>query len=113
VGTDPRTARRNAVLAGLDESELAALLPDLTWTPLPSGQVLHQRGQHIDAVLFPLVGVVSIVADLDSDLVVETATIGREGMVGISVYFNSTVPTERALVQVPGDALTMSAERLR
>ena len=113
MGTDPRTARRNTVLAGLDEAELAALLPDLTRMPLPSGQVLHEPGQPIDAVVFPLVGVVSIVADLDSDLVVETATIGREGMVGISVYLDSGIPTERALVQVPGDALTMPAERLR
>jgi CRP-like cAMP-binding protein len=86
VAAAPGTARRNSVLAGLDERALASLLPDLGETPLPSGLVLHEPGQAIRDVYFPLVGVVSIVADLGDDQVVETATVGREGMVGVSVY---------------------------
>jgi CRP-like cAMP-binding protein len=78
VAADPGTARRNTVLAGLDERALASLLPDLGETPLPSGLVLHEAGQAIRDVYFPLVGVVSIVADLGDDQVVETATVGRE-----------------------------------
>jgi CRP-like cAMP-binding protein len=113
VGIDPRTARRNAVLAGLDEATLTAVLPDLRETALSSGVVLHEAGQPIQEVHFPLVGVVSVVADLGADQVVETATVGREGMVGIAVFLDSGVPTEQALVQVPGEALTMSAEALR
>jgi CRP-like cAMP-binding protein len=113
VAADPGTARRNTVLAGLDERALASLLPDLGETPLPSGLVLHEAGQAIRDVYFPLVGVVSIVADLGDDQVVETATVGREGMVGVSVYLGSDAPTERALVQVPGRALTMTAEDFR
>ena len=111
--TDPTTARRNTVLAGLDTDSLATLLPDLHETPLPSGQVLHEPGEPIAAVYFPLVGVVSIVADLGADQIVETATVGREGMVGISLFLGATTPTERSLVQVPGQALTMTAEDLR
>jgi CRP-like cAMP-binding protein len=113
VENDPRTARRNAVLAGLDGAGLAAVLPDLRETALSSGVVLHEAGQPIQEVHFPLVGVVSVVADLGADQVVETAIVGREGMVGISVFLDSGVPTEQALVQVPGQALTMSAEALR
>jgi CRP-like cAMP-binding protein len=113
VAADPGTARRNTVLAGLDERALASLLPDLGETPLPSGLVLHEAGQAIRDVYFPLVGVVSIVADLGDDQVVETATVGREGMVGVSVYLGSDAPTERALVQVPGVALAMTAEDFR
>ena len=106
-------ARRNAVLGGLDEASLAALLPDLADTPLPAGRVLNEPGRVITEVYFPLVGVVSVVADLGDDEIVETATIGREGMVGISVYLGATAPTERALVQVPGRALCMTADDLR
>ena len=62
---------------------------------------------------FPLVGVVSVVADLGADQVVETATVGREGMVGISAFLGAGTPTERSLVQVPGDALSMSTQALR
>ena len=113
MGTDPRTARRNTLLAGLDEGALAALLPDLQATPLPLGRVLHEPGEPVEDVYFPLVGVVSIVAELDPDQVVETATVGHEGMVGISVFLGASVPAERALVQVPGEALSMTAEDLR
>jgi CRP-like cAMP-binding protein len=112
VQIDVRTARRNTVLAGLDEATLSALLPALRLTPLPSGLVLHEPGQPIEAVHFPLTGVVSIVADLGVELVVETATIGREGMIGIPLILGAAAPTERALVQVPGEALTMTARDL-
>jgi CRP-like cAMP-binding protein len=113
VTTDAGLARRNSVLGGLPEGALAAMLPDLSETPLPAGRVLHEPGIAISEVYFPLVGVVSVVADLGDDQIVETATIGREGMVGISVYLGADAPTERSLVQVPGRALTMTAEDLR
>jgi CRP-like cAMP-binding protein len=45
--------------------------------------------------------------------VVEAATIGREGMTGVSVFLGAETPTERSLVQVAGRALTMSAEALQ
>jgi CRP-like cAMP-binding protein len=113
VATDPGLARRNTVLGGLDEGALAALLPDLSETPLPAGRVLHEPGREVSEVYFPLVGVVSVLVDLGEDQVVEAATVGREGMVGISVYLGADAPTERSLVQVPGRALAMTAEDLR
>jgi len=113
VAIDAGLARRNAVLGGLDEAALAALLPDLSETALLAAQVLHEPGRGVDEVYFPLVGVVSVLADLGDDQTVETATIGRESMVGISVYLGAAAPTERSLVQVPGRALSMRAEDLR
>lgn len=113
MAADPGLARCNTVLGGLDEGALATLLPDLRETPLPTGQVLHEPGRAVSDVYFPLVGVVSVLADLGDDQVVETATVGREGIVGISVYLGADAPTERSTVQVPGRALTMTAEDLR
>ena len=113
MAIDPTTARRNAVLGGLEEQCLAALLPDLHEVHLPLGRVLHELGEPIEAVYFPLLGVVSVLADLDADQVVETATVGSEGMVGISVFLGADIPTERSLVQVAGRALTMGVEDLR
>ena len=112
VGVDPALARRNALLDGLDDDDLAELLPDMRHLPLPAGLVLQEPGEPVEEVQFPLVGVVSVVADLGLPQLVETATIGREGMVGISVFL-AGIPTERALVQVPGEALAMTADALR
>ncbi|WP_369132321.1 Crp/Fnr family transcriptional regulator [Modestobacter sp. I12A-02662] len=113
MAADPGLARRNTVLGGLDDRALAALLPDLSEAPLPAGRVLHEAGRAVAGVYFPLVGVVSVVADLGGDQVVETATIGREGVVGISVYLGADAPTERSVVQVPGQALAMDARAFR
>jgi hypothetical protein len=79
--TDPDLARRNSVLGGLPEAALAALLPDLSETPLPAGRVLHEPGRAVSEVYVPLLGGVSVVADVGDDQIVETATIGQEGMV--------------------------------
>jgi CRP-like cAMP-binding protein len=113
VTIDPSTGRRNAVLGGLDDVSLAPLLPDLYDTALSLGQVLHEPGDPMREVYFPLAGVVSVVADVGDDQVVETATIGREGMVGISVFLGADSPTERSLVQVAGRALIMRVDDLR
>ncbi|NEM07088.1 Crp/Fnr family transcriptional regulator [Geodermatophilus normandii] len=113
TAADADLARRNAVLDGLEADALASLLPSLSETDLPVSRVLHEPGQAVLDVYFPLAGVVSVVADLGEDQVVETATVGPEGMVGISVYLGASTPTERSLVQVPGRALCMAAEDLR
>jgi CRP-like cAMP-binding protein len=113
MAIDLSTARGNAVLDGLDEQDLASLLSDLRDVSLDLGSVLHEPGERIGAVYFPLVGVVSVVADLGADEVVEAATIGREGIVGISVFLGADAPTERSRVQVAGRALAMGVEDLR
>ena len=110
MALDPFTARRNAVLAGVVDGHLPPLLMDLQLVPLTAGQLLHAPGERISTVYFPIVGVVSVVADLGNDHLVETATIGREGVVGMSVFLGADTPAERSLVQVPGQALTLEVE---
>jgi CRP-like cAMP-binding protein len=113
VTTELRTARGNAVLAGLADDDLTRLLPCLTEVELDLGRVLHPAGQPVEVVYLPLLGVVSVVADLAPDQAVETATIGREGVVGLSVFLGADGPTERSLVQVTGSALAVGAGDLR
>ena len=113
MGTDLSTARRNAVLDGLADDDLAVLLPALTPVSLELGGVLHEAGEPVQSVYFPLAGVVSVVADLGGHEVVETATIGAESVVGLSVFLGAGAPTERSLVQVAGSALAMDAGALR
>jgi CRP-like cAMP-binding protein len=110
VAVDPITARRNAVLAGVVDGHVPPLLTNLHLVPLPAGQTLHEPGEPISTIYFPVLGVVSVVADLGEDQIVETATIGREGIVGMSVFLGADAPTERSLVQVPGQALALAVD---
>jgi CRP-like cAMP-binding protein len=113
VTTDSLTARRNAVLDGLTAAELAGLLPHLDEVQLTRGQVLYEPGLRIAAVHFPTIGVVSLVHELDRPDVAEIATVGREGMTGLSVFLGAAQPSERAIVQVGGHALRMPTEELQ
>lgn len=104
-------ARGNLLLDALGDDDLAALLAQADQVALPLGQVLHEPGRPVDTVYFPVSGVVSILAEVDRGEVVETATVGREGMVGLAVFLGATATSERAAVQVAGAALRMSTPR--
>ena len=109
TGVDLGAARGNELLNGLRDSDLTELLADAFEVELPLGTVLYQPGEPVATVHFPLDGVVSIVTDL-GDEVVEAATVGYEGMSGISVFLGAGMPTERAIVQVAGRAITLGAD---
>ena len=57
---------------------------------LPVKTVLFEPGAPIDALYFPTDGVISLVTPLHDGAIVEVATIGNEGIVGVPL-----VPLER------------------
>jgi len=71
--------------------------------------VLFEPGQVVDAVYFPLDGVISLVTPLEDGAIVEVATVGNEGVVGVPLIFGGTLAV-RAISQVSGRCLTTSAE---
>lgn len=113
AAVDLRTARRNAVLGALGPDDLTALAAHLRAVPLERGTVLYEADEPVPAVYFPLEGVVSVVARMRTGEAVEVATIGCEGVVGIAVFLGPNPPTERALVQVTGHGLVMTADDFR
>jgi len=64
-------------------------------------------------VFFPTSGLVSLLTVMQDGDSIELATIGREGFTGLSVFFGADVATSRGIVQVPGEAFRISAERFR
>jgi CRP-like cAMP-binding protein len=103
------SARRNRLLNRLTDGELAVLLRVSTETELRLGQVLSEAGHPVETVYFPYTGVVSLVTALEDGSEVEAATVGWEGMAGVTVFLGSDTPTERATVQVGGRGLIMTA----
>ncbi|HUZ69738.1 MAG TPA: Crp/Fnr family transcriptional regulator [Candidatus Saccharimonadales bacterium] len=70
--------------------------------------VLFDPGQVITSVYFPLDGVVSLVTPLADGNIVEVATIGNEGMVGVPLVAGGSLAV-RAISQVGGRTLRMDA----
>jgi CRP-like cAMP-binding protein len=73
---------------------------------------LYESGERIEHVYFPVNGVLSIVADMADGGLVEVATVGSEGMLGVPVLLKSTHADARSFAQVPGRALRLEPERL-
>ena len=104
----------NNLLAALPADDYARLAPTLGTTPLKLKRFLHKPGQPIDQVYFPGGGFISVVTVLKDGAMVEVATIGREGMLGMSAALNRDPSPSATMVQAETDTCyTMSAEAFR
>jgi CRP-like cAMP-binding protein len=103
---------QNAILAALDDEELERLRPMLELVDAElKDQVYEYRGP-ISEVYFPLTAVYSMVALADGEIVVEVATIGFEGIVGLPLFLGAATSPTAAYCQVPGRAARLSAADL-
>lgn len=106
VDTRPMTGTENHLLAFLPDADREALVAKLSPVFLNVKTVLFEPGQVVDAVYFPLDGVVSLVTPLEDGAIVEVATVGNEGLVGVPVVLGGSLAV-RAISQVAGRCLTM------
>jgi CRP-like cAMP-binding protein len=107
-------ASRNALLGELLSipSTTNNLLPELNIVSLAVNQVLYEQGDHIDFVYFPLDSVVSGLAIMEDGTTIETAMVGREGLVGISTVLGSGRSRQWNWVSVSGKAVQLEAKIL-
>src|SRR6516164_7844590 len=101
----------NRFLTALPPHDFSLLAPHLRTIPLERGVMLHDVGEEIEHVYFPHTGMVSLVAVMQSGATVETATIGRAGIIGASVGLGARSTIGRAIVELPGTAAWISASQ--
>jgi CRP-like cAMP-binding protein len=99
----PPPAVANELLAALPAEILQRLSPALEPIPLVLKTILHQPGDPIEFVYFPGGGFVSELAVLENGDMVEIATIGREGMVGVFASRDAEPAPSMSMVQVATD----------
>ena len=100
----PPAAADNLLLAALPKSDRDRLLPTFDIIPLRLKEFLHRPGELIDHVYFPAGGFCSVVTILEDGSMVEVATIGREGMVGVSAMYGSRPGVSATMVQGAADS---------
>src|SRR6266508_4531940 len=103
--------KSNRFLAALPPRDFSLLAPHLRTITLERGVMLHDVGEEIEHVYFPHTGMVSLVAVMQSGATVETATIGRGGVIGASAGLGARRTFGRAVVQLPGAAAWISASQ--
>jgi CRP-like cAMP-binding protein len=104
----------NNLLELLPDSEREELLSSTERIPLRPHDVLLRPGEAVRNIYFPLRGVVSLMTPLEDGTAVETATVGKEGMVGIHAFFGGgAIGNAQAIAQVPGESLRLTADHFR
>ena len=101
----------NRLLAALPPDEYQRILPELVVHPLCLRQVIHKHGERLSQVWFTGRGICSITSAMEDGGVVEVATVGNEGFVGVGAALGDSFASGDAFVQVQGDpALVMSVD---
>jgi len=99
----------NRILQRLPPDDLSLLRPQLKLIDLEQGTVLHEAGAPLEYVYFPTSGMVSVLAVMRTGDAIETAVIGREGVVGGSIGSDGSQPFGQNMVQISGSALRIGA----
>jgi CRP-like cAMP-binding protein len=88
------------------------LKDDFQAVDLPPGKILYEARSPIEYSYFPNRGTLSAVAVMRDGGMIEVATIGKEGGVGLPILSQSGDSPNRVFVQVPGDGVRIRTRTL-
>jgi len=111
--SSPHNPSQNHLLAALPTAEFERLAPHLELVPLPLGEVLYEPGGQLQHAYFPTTGIVSLHYVMETGASAETAGVGNEGVVGISLFMGGDTTPSSAVVQTAGHAYRLDSRRLK
>lgn len=112
-GRDVESRSGNMIIAALPAVDASRILSKARRIKLEEDQILVDANARIDHVYFLESGVVSLVTAMAPGAAVETAIVGREGLVGLPVFFGVECSASQAVCQIEGTALRMDAAAFR
>jgi CRP-like cAMP-binding protein len=104
-----RPSPKNRLLSGLSQRTLDEIYSHLSPVILSQRQVIYETGEPIEHVYFIEKGVISLLTDMADGAAIETAMIGIEGMTGVPALLGADGSSQQVIVQIPGEALRMTA----
>lgn len=100
----------NLLLAAVPAEEYEGFRGLLETHPLLMRETLQEAGDAPDYVYFPLSGIISVLTVLENGMMIEFATVGREGTTGVPVFLGLGDSNMAFISQVPGESLRMRSE---
>lgn len=104
---------QNHLLAALPTAELELLAPHLERVALPLGEMLYEPDRQLQHAYFPTTAIVSLHHVMESGASAESAGVGNEGVVGISLFMGGDTTTSSAVVQIAGHAYRLERRKLK
>ena len=103
---------QNNLLATLSTGEFESLSVKLELAQLALGQMLYEPGEQLQYAYFPTTAIVSLHYVTESGASAETAGVGNEGVVGVSLFMGGETTSSSAVVQTAGYAFRMTRSSL-
>jgi CRP-like cAMP-binding protein len=110
--SSPHSPNQNHLLAALPTAEFERLVAHLGLVPLPLGELLYEPGGQLQYAYFPTTAIVSLHYVMESGASAETAGVGNEGVVGISLFMGGGTTPSSAVVQTAGHAYRLESRLL-
>ena len=104
---------QNGILRHLSGKTLALIEPHLHMVKFAQGAILHEAGEAITSVYFPLSGMVSMLAVLKTGEAIEAGIIGRDGFVGGYLGARGWRPYGHAVMQMAGEAMRLNVRHFK
>lgn len=97
----------NPFLVALQEPGSAEISQRMKRVEMRHGDLFAEAGDFIERAVFPISGMISIVAPLEEGGAVEAAMIGPSGALGTTAIFGPAIHINTAFCQIPGEAWTL------
>ena len=104
---------QNHLLAALPTAEFEPLAVHLQLVPMPLGEILYEPGGKMQHAYFPTTAIVSLHYVMDTGASAETAGVGNEGVVGISLFMGGETTPSSAVVHTAGHAYRLESSLLK
>jgi CRP-like cAMP-binding protein len=101
------------LLAALSDEAYGRIADHLELIPMALGDVLYEPDIKLRHVYFPTTSIVSLLYVMQDGASAEIAIVGREGMLGISLFMGGDTTPSRAVVQSAGHAYRLRADLLQ
>lgn len=98
---------QNHLLAALPSAEFESLAAQLELVPLSTGEILYEPGTLLRHAYFPTTAIVSLHYVMETGASAETAGVGNEGVVGVSLFLGGDTTSSSAVVQTGGHAFRL------
>lgn len=105
--------KQNNLLSGLPSEDYERILPHLELIPMPLGMAVCEAGVEMDYVYFLTSSIVSQLYESRDGTATETAVIGHEGIVGVTLFMGGGTSLNRAVVKSAGYGFRMKAKVLK
>jgi CRP-like cAMP-binding protein len=97
----------------LPAAEFDPLVEHLELVPMPLGKMVYGPGMQLQHAYFPTTAIVSLHYVMESGASAEAASVGNEGVVGISLFLGGETTSSSAVVQTAGHAYRLDRRVLR